>query len=351
MFGRRTGAGRGAVDSKGKKPGGRRTQAESNKQTELEAPVISAEVVGMEPHPRKAGMYRITLLATVEELAYEDNGDADDDDDAASGLTSIHAVQAEKVENDWNSEVDALIAGAKAAAALDDMESDTTESAESGEKRVETVVTVHEDTLIGWRLLKGRRLSAEEYGELKREERKEEAYRSALHMLEAKARTTAELTRALKRKGYEADVAAACVERLQARRMVDDAAYARRFAEQRVAGHRKGRMLIRQELLQRGVARAEVDSAIGGLDGGVEQEAANQLAAKKWPSAKGEIRERKMKVMGMLLRRGYSNAIAREAVRLAAEAAALEAADDPYEEWSDGYDASDDVDGAGYPDE
>ncbi|MFC5402010.1 regulatory protein RecX [Cohnella soli] len=338
MFERRAGTARGTVNNKRKKKAGRgRQQEEEKKPAEIAAPVVGAEVSGVDPHPRKAGMYRITLFVTVEGKVEPDSDSLDED----SGYSSSDAANGTmgNLFDDWNSEVDALIAEAKTAA---EEKSGSVLKDQFEDTRLETIITVHEDTLVGWRLLKGRKLTAEEYDELKREERKEEAYRSALQMLETKARTTAELARALKRKGYEADVAAACVDRLRERRVIDDAAYAKRFAEQRVAGHRKGRMLIRQELLQRGVARSEVDSAIGGLDSNVEQEAANQLASKKWQSTKGEIRERKMKVMGMLLRRGYSNSVAREAVNLAAEAAAQEAADESYEEWQDGYDGTDD---------
>ncbi len=178
----------------------------------------------------------------------------------------------------------------------------------------ESVITVHEDTLVGMRLLKGRRLTAEEWEGLRREESREEAYRAALSILERKARTSKELADALKRKGFSKDAVSACIDRLKERRMLDDSAYARRFAEQRVSGHRKGSRLIRQELLQRGIAKEEADRALGELDRGVEQEAAVALARKKWPQIKGERRERRMKLTAFLLRRGYPGTAAKAAV-------------------------------------
>nr|WP_255570111.1 regulatory protein RecX [Cohnella sp. CFH 77786] len=171
------------------------------------------------------------------------------------------------------------------------------------------------------RLLKGRRLSAEEWETLRRKEAQEEAYRAALSILERKARTSKELSDALKRKGYPADVIQSCLKRLQSRRMLDDSAYARRYTEQRAAGQRKGRRLIRQELLQRGVAKEDADKALGELDANVELEAAFALARKKWPQWKGELRERKMKLTAFLLRRGYPNGVVRSALnRVLAEA-------------------------------
>jgi len=352
--------------------------------------VIGAVVTGIDLHPRKAQMYRITLELEIEPSDGEPVGgrlglDADQSIESFVGQTRFRADQTkesfvgrtelkadkaiewdtneadeeegagtagadtgansaepepEEEPGDWNDEVDALIAKAKAFKRLNASQGDGVQPAEDapedgaeleglgGNNRVEAVLTVHEDTLVSWRLLKGRRLSAEETELLRQEEQKEEAYRSALWMLEFKARTTAEITRALKRKGYPADVAKACMERLRSRGMLDDAAYAKRYAEQKASGQRKGRMLIRQELMQRGVGRQEIDRAIDGLDGDAEQEAALALARKKWPSTKGNDRERQMKLMGMLLRRGYPSGVARTAVRQASEEAGERDTDD-----------------------
>jgi SOS response regulatory protein OraA/RecX len=211
-------------------------------------------------------------------------------------------------EADWHDEVDALI------------EQASRPHADIGAGS-ETVVTVHEDTLVALRLLKGRQLTAEEWESLRHEEAREDAYRAALAILERKARTSRELSQALKRKGYSADIVRSCIDRLQSRRMLDDSAYARRYAEQKATAQRKGRRLIRQELLQRGIAKEEADRALNALDAGAEQEAADALACKKWPQTKGEKRERKMKLAAFLLRRGFPNRVVRSAVdRAVAEA-------------------------------
>ncbi|MBB6635315.1 regulatory protein RecX [Cohnella thailandensis] len=181
------------------------------------------------------------------------------------------------------------------------------------------LIQVHEDTMVSWRLLKGRRLTLEEWEGLKRTEQLEQAYRSALLLLDRKARTRKELEQALKRKGFEAEAIAGCIDRLAKHRLIDDANYAARFAEQKVANQRKGSRLVRQQLRSRGVAKQDVDTAISSLESGVERNAAMEFALKKWPSVKGERRrEREHKLLGMLLRRGYPTSIAVEAVRHAA---------------------------------
>lgn len=279
--------------------------------------VIGATIVSVEAHLRRAKMYKVALRLEREP----------GEEEAGPGGYRDERIpppgQAESVEDpgSWHDEVDALIAGAQTAAA-----------------QGETTLTIHEDTLVGWRLLKGRRLSGEEFGLLLVEERKEEAYRDALAMLERKARTTSELSRALKRKGYVQEAVAGAIDRLRNNRLVDDSAFAKRFAEQRATNQRKGRMLIRQELLQRGVGRPDIDEAIEQIEPEVERESALALARKKWPQTKGAERERKQKVMAMLMRRGYTGSV----VRTAVQQAALEAGDDGNgddEEWTD-YDES-----------
>ncbi|MFC3797723.1 regulatory protein RecX [Cohnella sp. GCM10012308] len=201
----------------------------------------------------------------------------------------------------------------------------------------QALISVHEDTLVAWRLLKDRRLSPEEWEMLRKEQEKEEAYRSALYMLDFKARTQAELRRGLKRKGYAAEAIDGCLERLARQGYVNDAVFAQRFAEQRVTGQKKGSRLVRQELMQRGVDKREIDEAIKGLDEEAERSSALALAMKRWPSVKGKSeRERQMKLMNMLLRRGFPGAAAREAVRQAsasaAEADEWDTPEEPYDE-------------------
>lgn len=269
-------------------------------------PVISATVTGIESHPKQPHMYRIILKLTLDESKLVDN---------EQEPTGVLLGQQVDLQFDWTAEVDTLIAGAQASSSNGD-----------------DLLTVHEDTLVGWRLLRGRELTAEEYQTLKADEQKEDAYRKSLGMLERKARTTAELSRALKRKGYTPEVVAGCLARLQSRRMLDDSAYAKRFTEQRAVGQSKGRMLIRQELLQRGVGREDVEEAIAELDGQVEEESALHLACKRWPNIKGSDRERKQKLMAMLLRRGFPSGIVRSAVQQVAITSAGEDSESEYDD-------------------
>jgi regulatory protein len=50
------------------------------------------------------------------------------------------------------------------------------------------------------------------------------------------------------------------------------------------------------------------------LDREIEQESALVLARKKWSSIKGSDRERKQKLMAMLMRRGFPSAVVKAAI-------------------------------------
>lgn len=304
---------RGSRTDYGKSAEERERQAEADSRK-----VTGATIVSVEAHARRSQMYKLALALEYEEQP-EKGRDSDEfgDEDSPWGNAYTTEPDEEPAFASWSDEVDALIASAQTVA-------------EPGEK----LLTLHEDTLVGWRLLKGRRLTADEYERLLVEEQKEEAYRSALGMLERKARTSAELSRALKRKGYPPEAIAGSIARLQSHRMLDDSAFAKRYAEQKAANQRKGRMLIRQELMQRGVGRPDIEEALGELSPDVEQQAALALARKKWPTTKGNERERKQKLMAMLMRRGYTGSVVRNAVQQAVAEAGDNGRDDDAE-WNE----------------
>lgn len=272
----------------------------------VEAPVhgmrvTEGEVIAVESHPKSPGMYRLAIRLTGER---QTGAEAEPDSNAAAGKPN-------RGQGNWHDEVDALIADAAFAGA--------------NEEQTVAHVTVHEDTFVAMRLLKGRILSGDEWEHLRSEETMEEAYRAALAILDRKARTSRELAQALKRKGFPEEAIQSCLKRLQERRMLDDSSYARRYTEQKATGQRKGRRLIRQELLQRGIAKEVADRALGELDEDTELEAALTLARKKWPQLKGELRDRKMKLAAFLLRRGYPQGVARQAMaRVQEEASRIE---------------------------
>lgn len=85
---------------------------------------------------------------------------------------------------------------------------------------------------------------------------------AAFDLLARKAWSARDLHRRLRRRGAPDEVAQAVVAELASRGYVDDAAFARFWAESRARSRRVGSRRLRQELLQKGIARDVVTTAV-----------------------------------------------------------------------------------------
>ncbi|MNF01708.1 recombination regulator RecX [compost metagenome] len=63
------------------------------------------------------------------------------------------------------------------------------------------------------------------------------------------------------------------------------------------------------------MSKIAAEEAIGSLDQKVELASAKKAAEKKWRSLKGETFERKRKLMGYLMRRGFPGDIVKEVIK------------------------------------
>ena len=127
-------------------------------------------------------------------------------------------------------------------------------------------------------------------------------------------RTAAEIRRHLAGKDIGEPAAEAAVAELERMGYLDDARYARTFAEDRRALDAWGPERIERRLLELGVDREHVAAAIGERDGAVDLEAALELLRRRCPVVPSSERERE-RALGMLVRRGYDLDLAYDAVR------------------------------------
>jgi regulatory protein len=139
----------------------------------------------------------------------------------------------------------------------------------------------------------------------------------ALSLLAQRPWTRRDLARRLRRRGAPADVAEAVVADLEARGYVDDRAFAVTWVEVRGRERGFGRERLRQELLQRGIAKPIVDAAIAGAFVEVDELArAHAVAARRlgpWRRRMPEQAARRLQAY--LRRRGYPEDIVRQVVR------------------------------------
>ena len=143
---------------------------------------------------------------------------------------------------------------------------------------------------------------------------RQRAFERALKSISVRERTSAEVKQFLQRCGYESDVIADVVRSLQEEGLVDDAGYARRFAEDRRLLDSWGNERIARDLERRGVERELVEQALAGHGSEDELAVAVELLDRRFRLPFDGDRERD-KAWRMLVRRGYEPDLAYEAVR------------------------------------
>ncbi|WP_234032645.1 regulatory protein RecX [Paenibacillus faecalis] len=168
------------------------------------------------------------------------------------------------------------------------------------------VLSIHEDIMIQFRMMKGSVFRKEELKEIVAADERQQAYVEALKFLERKPRTAQEIARRLHQKGMTAEGIEETVIRLQQERLVDDELYAKQWAEQRITGQKKGRMWVRQELRQKGIQTELIAKALNEVSEEDELQSAYIIGRKKWYQTKGDALERKRKTGAFLMRRGFT---------------------------------------------
>ena len=127
-------------------------------------------------------------------------------------------------------------------------------------------------------------------------------------------RTVAELRTLLERKRVDPGAIAEAVEELSEAGFLDDARYARRFAEDKRDLEQWGSERIARELQRRGIAPDLVEAASRDRSAAAELETAVLLLERRLGAPARDDRERD-RAWRMLVRRGYSPELAYEAIR------------------------------------
>jgi regulatory protein len=143
---------------------------------------------------------------------------------------------------------------------------------------------------------------------------RQRALKVALNALNARERTEHELRAFLERRKAEQDVIDDVVAAVREEGLVDDAGYARRFAEDRRLLDRWGSERIARDLERRGVERELVEQALAGHDREDELAVAIELLGRRFPQPFDGDRERD-KAWRMLVRRGYEPELAYSALK------------------------------------
>ena len=148
-----------------------------------------------------------------------------------------------------------------------------------------------------------------------------------LDQLTGRARSRAELAKKLAQRDVPDDIATRLLNRFTEVGLIDDAAFARDWVEQRRSGRGLARRALAVELRRKGIddetASAALDHAAAD-DPDAEFEAARMLVRRKLRSVAGvEHHKAVQRLVGMLARKGHSPTVAYRVVREELEAVGI----------------------------
>jgi regulatory protein len=150
-----------------------------------------------------------------------------------------------------------------------------------------------------------------------------------LDQLTGQARSRAELSTKLAKKGVPDHVAEGLLTRFEEVGLVDDAAFARAWVQSRQAGKGLARRALAQELRRKGIDDQVARDALDEVDPNDEVESARRLVRRKLRSVQGVDRTKAIRrLAGMLARKGYPPGVAMSVVREELEAAGHGAEED-----------------------
>ena len=145
----------------------------------------------------------------------------------------------------------------------------------------------------------------------------EECFASLTGLLSRRAHTVIEARRKLYKREFETPIVNATIERAAAIGLLDDAVFARLFAEERSRDGRYGRRRIEADLQRRGVDRKLIADAFEAVakDSGhgdeMEYENALSVGRRKWTSLArvDDMDKRKKRLLSFLAGRGFASNI------------------------------------------
>ncbi|MDI3314425.1 MAG: recombination regulator RecX [Mycobacterium sp.] len=153
--------------------------------------------------------------------------------------------------------------------------------------------------------------------------REEQARALCLRLLTVRARTRAELSAQLAKRGYPHDVSDRVLNRLTAAGLIDDTEFADQWVHVRRASAGKSRRVLAAELHAKGVDDDVISAVMDGIDTDVERERAERLVRARLRREDLTDDDARVcrRLVAMLARRGYDRVMASEVVcaELAAE--------------------------------
>lgn len=149
---------------------------------------------------------------------------------------------------------------------------------------------------------------------MEKSEELKKALAKAYVFIKFRPRSEKEVRERLKQKEVPSSIIQQAIEELYQFELLDDALFAKQWAEEKALSKHYGRSKVMQELMQKGINREiaayTVEEVFGETD-----EAASAVALLESKYRQGLAEEDKKKAIHFLLRKGYSFSLANQAVK------------------------------------
>jgi len=137
-----------------------------------------------------------------------------------------------------------------------------------------------------------------------------------LNQLTGRARTRSELATKLSSRDVPEEIATRLLDRFEEVGLVDDAAFAREWVEQRQSGKGLAKRALAQELRRKGIDDETAREALDEIDADDEVEVARALVRAKLRTVRNLDRDKAVRrLVGMLARKGHSSSVAFRVVK------------------------------------
>lgn len=136
---------------------------------------------------------------------------------------------------------------------------------------------------------------------------------SAFHFLSFRPRSESEIKERLERKGYDAENIEKVLVRLKRSNLVDDAAFAEFWKDNRNSFKPRSQMMVKQELRRKGLESEVIEEALEDIDDAGNAYRAALVKARSLPAADYQIFHRKLG--GYLQRRGFNYGVINNVIK------------------------------------
>ena len=174
------------------------------------------------------------------------------------------------------------------------------------------------EDLAGTGIFEGAEMSADTFLHWLRVRQYPRALNQAVSMLARRPCSSGEITSRLARNRYASDVIELVVYKLIKENLLNDMDFCNQWIQYRLnRGYGPG--IIRRELVSKGIPQVMIDTAFESINEKVGMEKAESLARKAWMRRKPDedIRKSRQKIIGLLVRKGYSWDTAKAACKYA----------------------------------